>query len=370
MLSRCALFLSLYFLTTPLLSVEARLRVGIVRPMSGPMKPLGDEMMRGINLAFEKALSADKKSGHKIQLIEVDDQGRSSVASQVTEQLISQKKVHLIIASVSNNINHAIADVASRKNRLVILPVGTDGNIMAKGNTVFSISLSERQQGEVLGQFASQNLKKTEAVVMQESESPYAENLSSAFSSSFKSSGGASVETLVFESADQVGQKDLKAYKGKLVFIPSFYFDAKKIINSFKKQNVKATFLGSDGWDTANLKEAFGPNLSGHYFYSPYSAIDPHPAMRKFVQTFQDKFGKQPSTIAFAGYESFNLAMFTYKKVQSTRTMPMQKFLTRTSKLPSLAGPFKMNSSRSPEKPATIMVTDKQSAKFMTRVSP
>ncbi len=370
MLSRFTLFFMFcYVFTTPSMSIEARLKIGIVRPMSGSMKPLGDELMKGISIAYDKSVKASPTSVNKIQLVEVDDQGRSSIAGQVTERLISQKKIHLIIGSVSNNINHAIADVASRKNRVLILPIGTDPNIMAKGKNVFSVSLNELQQGEALGKFAAQKLKKTQAIIIKESESPYAESLSQTFAYTFKKSGG-SVETVTYNEVSQIAKRDLRPYKGKLIFIPGFYFDASEIINAFKSQKIKATFLGGDGWDTANLKEAFGSLLTGHYFFSPYTLQDPHPAMKKFILAYQERYGKSPSTLAFAGYEALNLAMFTYKKVQSNRTAPMQKFLTRARKLPSLVGPFTMNSSRSPNKPATIMVTDTQKAKYMTRVSP
>ncbi|SMF34107.1 ABC transporter substrate-binding protein [Pseudobacteriovorax antillogorgiicola] len=376
MVHRCLALLTLALITSPTntLAVNAKLKIGVVRPKSGPMSPIGDELMNGIQVAFDK-ISESKNKGlaPSIQIIQEDDGGKGSTAMTATQRLIDRHRVHILIGSISNTINHSIAEVASRKNRLLILPIGTDTDLMAKGKNVFSISLTESQQGSALGKFAKTVLKKDKALILEEQENPYSQALASSFVSRFKKIGGTEAQTLSYKPNNQGFQNasnKASQIDHDVVFIPGFYFDASSLMKQFRQKGMEKIFIGGDGWDTYGIKEAFGPELSGHYYYTPYSVQDPHPALQRFVRSFEKKFKKSPSIAAFAGYEAFNLAVYAYKRVKSNRTSPLESFLRKARKLPSLTGPMRMNSSRSPNKPATIMVTTPQGSQYMTKVTP
>ena len=356
------------------LAVKANLKVGIVRPKTGPMAPIGEELHNGVMLAYKKLQNSKQpNASQRIKIIDEDDAGMSSTATKAAETLINRHRVHLLIGSVSNTLNHAIADVASRKNKLLILPIGTDSDILAKGTNIFSVSLSEAQQGAALGKFASTFLKKTKALIMEEVDNPYSKILSKNFISQFKKSGGLSAEVVKFGSEGDTEESTLSQaakVEQEVTFYPGFYNEAKKFIMAFKEKKINSVFIGGDGWDTFQIRDIFGADFSGHYYYTPYSANDPHPAMQRFIRSFELEYKKPPSLAAFAGYEAFNLAVFAYQKVKSNRTSPLQSFLSTTRKLPSLTGQMKMSPTRNAIKPATIMVTTPQGSRFMTRITP
>ena len=91
--------------------------------------------------------------------------------------------------------------------------------------------------------------------------------------------------------------------------------------------------------------------------------------MVKFVEAYKKRFNKDPSFTAFAGYEAFNIAVFIYRKVKSNRTAPMQRFLARGNRLPSLTGPIRMGALRTPIKSATIMKTTAEGARYVTKIA-
>ena len=111
-------------------------------------------------------------------------------------------------------------------------------------------------------------------------------------------------------------------------------------MSRLKNNRRQVAFVGGDGWDTHEIKAAFGPKFSGLYYYTPYAIDDPHPALQKFVKTYERKYGKKPSLAAFAGYEALNLAVFAYKKVKSNRTAPLVTFLKKAKKLLVCLVPF------------------------------
>lgn len=354
-------------------SIDGRLRVGVVRPMTGPMQPIGDELMNGIEIAHDKIKqSKNKELASLIRVFEADDEGKGSTAATAALSLINKDRVHILIGSISNTLNDSITDVAARKKRLIILPIGTSPSLTSKGSNVYSMSLSEPQQGAALGKFARTVLNKSNALILEEKENPYSQSLGSNFANSFKKFGGNNAMRNTFESSVE-GIKAISAEASQiahdLAFIPTFYPDARQLIKRLQNRGLKSTFIGGDGWDTFNIKNTFGSRFPGLYYYTPYTTDDPHPALQKFVKAYQDKFKKMPSLAAFAGYEAFNLATFAYRKVKSNRTGPLASFLKQAKKLPSLSGPIKMNSSRTPNKPATIMVTTPQGSQFMTKVT-
>ena len=67
--------ISLWF-SSKSFAVESRLKIGVVRPMSGPMEGIGEELNNGIQIAYEKILqSKDKSLAKAIKIYQEDDQG-------------------------------------------------------------------------------------------------------------------------------------------------------------------------------------------------------------------------------------------------------------------------------------------------------
>lgn len=360
------------FFSDSVLAFRNQLKVGVVRPSSGPMSPIGKELMRGIKIAQEKAQKLEQKRLiQSIKVIEMDDGGKSSTAVRATERLISRNRVHVLIGSISNTVNHSIAQVAARKHKLLILPIGTDSDVVAKGKNVFSLSLTEQQQGEVLGKFTKSFLKQDKVLLMRESNNPYSDLLAGSFTSTFSKDGG-QIKVIDFDVNYNSIQEQLNssmAMKDSVYFLPSFYMVSQKVLQQYQRLGGSGVFLGGDGWDTYRSKDVFTKlNLNGHYYYVPYSVKDPHPANQRFVQSFRKKYKKDPSLAAFAGYEAFNLVVFAYRQTKSNRTAPLVSFLRAAKKLPSLSGSMKMSSQRSPKKPAIVLKLGKKGTEYVTKI--
>ena len=59
-------------------SIDGRLRVGVVRPMTGPMQPIGDELMNGIEIAHDKIKqSKNKELASLIRVLKLTMRGRA-----------------------------------------------------------------------------------------------------------------------------------------------------------------------------------------------------------------------------------------------------------------------------------------------------
>ena len=364
--------ISLWF-SSKSFAVESRLKIGVVRPMSGPMEGIGEELNNGIQIAYEKILqSKDKSLAKAIKIYQEDDQGKSSGAKDAADKLIKDKRVHVLIGSVSNTINDSISDIAARRKKLLILPIATDPSLTGKASNIFSVSISKSQQGAILGKFARSVLNKNNALILEEQDNPYAQDLGANFANMFKKHGGEKAMREQYDSSpsgfDAIANRSVQKFHD-VAFVPAFYPQARELVSKLKAKNRQVVYVGSDGWDTYEMAKAFGPGFSGHYYYPPYAVDDPHPALQKFVDTYKEKYNKTPSLAAFAGYEALNLVVFAYRKVKSNRTAPLSSFLRKAKKLPSLSGPIRMSSSRSPLKPATIMVTTPEGSKYMTKVN-
>lgn len=86
------------------------LRVGHLGPMDNP---LGIGSFRSAELAVEEINGEDGVDGEEIELIEADTQADPSEAQNVTEELVQQDDVDVLIGGFASEVSHALVDLAA-----------------------------------------------------------------------------------------------------------------------------------------------------------------------------------------------------------------------------------------------------------------
>ncbi len=122
--------------------------VGVVLPMSGRYKQVGEAVMRGVQLALK---------GSDIELVVKDSQGDMTLAGRQVEELAFDEGVIAIIGPVLEDESRRAALVAEEL-QVPLLTLTRGEGITAIGPHIFRNMLTAQQQAEALAEYAVHSL--------------------------------------------------------------------------------------------------------------------------------------------------------------------------------------------------------------------
>lgn len=153
--------------------------VGVVVPMSGKYKALGDAVMRGINLALK---------GSDIEVVVKDSQGDVNLAGKMVEELAFDEGAIAIVGPLLSDDSRRAALVAEELQIPIVTLTRAEG-ITQIGPNVFRNMVTNVQQAEALADYAMGTLGyKTFAVLYP--NIPFGVELSNEFWTAVEKRGG------------------------------------------------------------------------------------------------------------------------------------------------------------------------------------
>jgi branched-chain amino acid transport system substrate-binding protein len=116
-----------------------------------------------------------------------------------------------------------------------------------------------------------------------------------------------------------------------------------------------STFVGGDGWDSANLIEGAGAELEGAYFTNHYAPDVPWPNSKKFLSAFQGKYKHEPSSLSAQGYDATRLLFDAIGRASEVTPDAIRKALSETKDFQGATGTMTMDKDRNANKPIVIV---------------
>src|SRR5207248_3267484 len=182
-----------------------------------------------------------------------------------------------------------------------ITPSSTNPQVTLVGDYIFRVCFTDPYQGEMLANFASENLKAKNAAILKDVRNDYSVGLAQFFTDAFTKAGG-KIVTEVSYSADDKDFKGqltkIKSAKPDVIFVPGYYTEAGLIAQQARELGLKQPLLGGDGWESPKLVEIGGSALDGSYYSNHYFVGDPNPRVQDFVTKYKAKYSADPDSIA------------------------------------------------------------------------
>jgi branched-chain amino acid transport system substrate-binding protein len=341
-------------------------RIGFIHPRSGPLAPYGTSLSQGVKLGLTQFRSENPQLADKVALIAADDRGLASEAEKAAYRLVQQQKADILIGSLSNVANQSIAAVSSKTNVVLLLPRGTEDDLIGYPY-VYSMSATDKRQGRLLSQFALKSLRRDRAAVLIDARSPDSEVIGKAFADAFTQSGGQMLGQWTQgadESLRSILNKIASAQPNVVVF-PGFYHGVPHFLAEARKAGVKAAFLGSDGWDHEDLYKQ--GDLGSQYYFSYFHTGDPQAGVQSFVTDYETNFGQKPDVFAALGYDAVRAALQAFVIAKSAQTQNLQKAF-EGARFPSIYGAGHFAKDHVFLRPYPVMITTGNQARLMSRV--
>jgi branched-chain amino acid transport system substrate-binding protein len=333
--------------------------IGHFASMTGSEASFGQSTDKAIRLALDERNARGGVKGRRIELVTLDNAGKSQEAGTAVTRLITEYRVKAVLGEVSSGLSKAGAAVAQSYRVPMISPSSTNDSVTKAGNMISRVCFIDSFQGYVVAKFARDHLKATRVGVLYDQQQAYSKGLAHEFDRAFRALGGTITTRQAYTGGDANLSAQLRSLKDtnpEAIFLPGYYNDAGNIAIQARKIGITAPLLGGDGWDSAKLTEIGGAAMEGNYYSNHYSFEDPRPAVQDFVRKYRDRYGETPDGLGALGYDAALVLFDALERAPSLDGPVLAATIAATRDFPAVTGVITLDKDRNPVKPAVMVV--------------
>ncbi len=121
------------------------------RAATGPLRPDGLNMERGIRLAVDMLNEAGGIDGREVRLIMYDDGGDPHTAANIYQELVRTDSIDLLIGPFASSVTHAVVPVAEAAARPLIAPLAGAHEIWGGQHRRWSVQMLNNARENLAG---------------------------------------------------------------------------------------------------------------------------------------------------------------------------------------------------------------------------
>ncbi len=353
-------------------STEA-IQIGEYGSMTGSEATFGISTHRGIEMAIEEKNKAGGVKGRQLNLISLDNQGKTGESAAAVTRLITQNKVVAILGEVASSRSLEAAPIAQQYKVPMISPSSTNPKVTEVGDQIFRVCFIDPFQGTVMAKFAIENLKAKKVAILRDVKSDYSVGLASYFAETLKAMGGEIVADQSYQSGDIDFKGQLTALRTKkpeAIFVPGYYTEVGLIARQAKQLGLKVPLLGGDGWDSSKLYEIGKEAINGNYFSNHYTTESTDPVTQDFIKRYKEKYNETPDGLAALGYDSARILIEAMERSTTLDSKNIRDEIAKTKDYVGVTGKITLNEQRNAVKSAVVVKVDGNTNRFVTTISP
>jgi len=362
------------------------IKIGVNLELTGDVSVYGIPERNAIEQATEEINAAGGIDGKLVELVIYDNAYDQAKAVQNTEKLIEDGVV-AILGSATSGMTLAIAPLAKNNEIVVFTPSGTNSAVTMDGDIVndwvFRSCFIDPFQGQVLANFASNDLASTKAVIMINSGSEYSKELARIFEAQFNKNGGTVVQTASYADADT-------DYKASLTSIASLDFDVLFVADYAKNAGLiigqarstagleTVNIIGPDGFEDSKLNDLAGgaQNVNNVFFSTHFSTLSDDTQVADFVASHKaftlKTYGKEetPSALTALAYDAAYMLFKAIDNADSTDPAAIRDALEALESFDGVTGDISFDEFHNAVKPAFLIELNNGAPVKATIVNP
>jgi branched-chain amino acid transport system substrate-binding protein len=325
--------------------------IGEYGSLTGGQATFGQSTHNGIMLAVDEINAGGGVNGRKLRILTEDDQSKAEEAATVVTKLISQNNVVAVLGEVASSSSLAAAPICQANKVPMITPSSTNPEVTQKGDYIFRMCFLDDYQGQAMARYVANTLGLKRVAILIDNKSDYSTGLAKFFSQAFVAAGGQVVATQSYAQGDSDFRSQLTAIKGanpNVIFVPGYYNDIGQIAIQARDLGMTQPLAGGDGWESPKLIEIGGKALEGSFYSNHYFAGDPAPAVREFVQKYQERYNAKPDSLAALGYDSAKVLADAIRRAGSTDGPKLRDAIASTKGFVGVTGTINLGPNRDP----------------------
>jgi branched-chain amino acid transport system substrate-binding protein len=351
----------------------AQVKVGAVSCLTGELSTFGVSSIQGARLAVDDLNGNGGVLGQKLELLVEDNGSKAGEAATIARKLLTQDHVVAILGALTSSATMEAAPLAQAAGVPLLTPTATGEEITRIGDYIFRSCFLNSFSGQVMARFALDRFKATRAVVLTDVKQDYSVGLAAVIKAYFQGHGGRDLLELSFSSGDTDFRAQLtraRAFRPEVIFVPAYYPEAGLILRQARQLEIKARFVGGEGWDSPTLLQVAGKSADDSYYVNHFSADNPKPSVQAFVQAYRQRYGTAPDALAALWYDGARLIADAISRAGSTDPKRIRDALAATKDFPGVTGSISMDANRNASKPGVVLTIQDGQVRMVEDVSP
>jgi branched-chain amino acid transport system substrate-binding protein len=309
--------------------------IGLVAPLSGPLAPLGESMVRGADMAVKNLNEKRQPEQRPFRLLLEDE----SADLPENASLANDPRVQIMIGHVLERTLVESADRYLSSGLPVILPVISDPRaaIMGQGR-FFQMMVPDVRQAQALGEFTRDSLKPASILVVYE-DSDYAKLITKTFRDI--TSPSARVEEVPFpEDPEELLRlaEQVAAHKPQVIFLALHAHPALYLAQALNRFGLSAVLLGTHALAMNDLASIIIHQEQQGYVTLPYDPVNPREKTMTFLKRYEETHRQHPLWLGLMTYDAVMLAADALKAGQGDTEKTLNHLRTLTDPHNAYAG--------------------------------
>ena len=296
---------------------EPVVKIGFAAPLTGDQASEGQDMLRGAQLAIERANAQGAViPGYRLELVPVDDQRSPTQAVAAAKRLAADRHVVAVVGHLNSSCTMPASAIYHEARMLQITPVSSNPQISRQGfDTFYRTCATDDLQGPAAALFMVNQLNARRIFVLDDMTT-YGRGLANEL---IKTLEKLPVELLGHEGISQE-DKDfvplltkIKALNPDLLFFAGMFPQGALLLRQRMDVGLGGMFMGGDGVFHPSLIKLATPNAANGVFLTKLGAdIHQMPTAKEFVALYESRFGSIGAYSAYA-YEAASLAVWAIR---------------------------------------------------------
>ena len=285
---------------------KGSIKIAVQAPLSGEQAAIGEHIKLGAQLAVEEASKAFKALGYDLILVPYDDQAKPEVGVANARNIVADSDVLVLVGHFNSGVALPSSEVYKDAMLAMISPANTATEITDRGYAnVNRVCGRDDVQGPVGARFAAQDLKLKSVYIIHD-KTLYGQGVAENFRSEARKLG---LNVLGFEGTEERANFSpmiipLKARNPGLVYFGGIYHQGGLLLKQLREKGVKASFMGPDGLDSAEMVKIAGSAVTGSYYTSVAGPPSAYPETAAFAKKFKQRYGKDVESFGMYGYDA------------------------------------------------------------------
>lgn len=370
------------------------LRLGAILPLTGKYALTGQQVLQGIQLAWNQLGIAEREG---LELV-VKNSGDLQILSPLVEELASDPGMLGIIGPLFSNNVKEVVPVIEKYQIPIFTPTASTPGLTQLSSFVFRNAMTKENQGRYLAEYAFNKLNLRRFVILYPDES-YGIEMKDIFTREFKALGGQIVSAVSYDRAQNdfkeqinaiggISDHKLKKYADKEyipsdeksplsrpivergvaadgqgetlnislelaydgIFLPGQHDKVGLILPQLAYYNIdKIPVLGGSGWNSPALGKIGNKYLKRAIFVDGYFPNAPEKEVRAFVGSFKATFGDEPTIYSAQSYDAAKIILELVRNGAKNR-MQIKSQLYTVKDFPGVSGKTSILTSGESEK--------------------
>lgn len=326
-------------------SIASTIKIGAAQPLSGPLAPLGEDMLNGVKMAVDDL----NKEGFRIkgkpvtlEVVSVDDKASADVGKTVAQELVNAG-VSVVIGHLNSGVSIAAAPIYAAANIPQLSVCSNPKYNQLDLPTTFRIVANDVLQARAIGAFAIEQIHGRKFAVLDDG-STYGKGLANGAIEQLKK-GKQEVQFALSLDDKKTDFSDIvpkikSAGIDCLICILNDY-QMQPLVDELVKSNyTELSILGADLLKTPLLLESSNKIKR---IYATSNILEPQefPAGRAWLERYQSIYKKAPAYGGHYSYDAVFVIAAAFRRAGSTDPQKLLPLLHKVDAFAPVTGSMK-----------------------------